>query len=107
MRQQPHGKVIRVAILDDHEVVLRGVVHLLEATPDTEVTGFSSRTPDFIALLRSERCDVALVDFLLSGDEMDGLNLVKFLRIRFPNTKIMVFPGMTTPLLSIFRCARG
>jgi len=53
--------------------------------------GAARNTPGFLSLLRAQVCDVALVDFSLSGNDMDGLNLVRFLRARFPDTKIVVF----------------
>jgi DNA-binding NarL/FixJ family response regulator len=92
-QEQSFRHLIRVAILDDHEVALRGVAQLLSTVPDMKVVGYFSRTFDLIALLKREECDVALVDFVLSEDDMDGLNMIRFIRIRFPRTKIIVFSG--------------
>jgi DNA-binding NarL/FixJ family response regulator len=83
----------RVAILDDHEVVLLGLSRLLEAAPDIDLIGALPRARDLIALLRREHCDIAVVDFVLAEHEMDGLNLIRHLAARFPDTKILVISG--------------
>jgi DNA-binding NarL/FixJ family response regulator len=59
--------VIRVFLLDDHEVVRRGIAATLEAEPDIEVVGEASSAADTIAEI--ERCDpdVAVLDVRL-GD---------------------------------------
>ncbi|WP_063900104.1 response regulator transcription factor [Burkholderia ubonensis] len=92
-QRQLLGHVIRVAILDDHEVALRGVAQILSAARDVRIIGFCSHTTDLIALLRREACDIAIVDFVLSENDMDGLNMIRFLRVRFPDTKVVVFSG--------------
>ena len=90
-RHMPLAPVIRVAVLDDHEVVLRGVTQELANSPDIQTIGAASSTADFMSLLRAQTCDIALIDFTLSEHDLDGLNLIRLLRARFPNTRIIVF----------------
>jgi DNA-binding NarL/FixJ family response regulator len=87
----PSRQNIRVAVLDDHEVVLRGVTQELAKAPDIEVIGALHNTEALTSLLRTQACDVAVLDFSLSGNDLDGINLIRFLRARFPDTKIILF----------------
>jgi two-component system, NarL family, response regulator DevR len=55
-------KVIRVFLLDDHEVVRRGLRDLLESDGDIEVIGESGTAQEATARIPALRPDVALLD---------------------------------------------
>lgn len=92
-RQRQLGQTIHVAILDDHEVVRLGLTQLFADVPDVTVVGAFAHAADLLAFLRTRRCDVALVDFLLNGRGMDGLCLIRHLASRFPDTRVMIVSG--------------
>jgi len=54
--------VIRVFLLDDHEVVRRGLVDLLQATGDIEVVGESASAQEATRRIPALRPDVAILD---------------------------------------------
>jgi two-component system, NarL family, response regulator DevR len=56
------GARIRVFLLDDHEVVRRGVRDLLEAEPDITVVGEAGTTASALARIPALRPDVAVLD---------------------------------------------
>jgi two-component system, NarL family, response regulator DevR len=56
---------IRVFLLDDHEVVRRGVRELLEAQPDFEVVGEAATAAEGLARIPPTTPDVAVVDMRL------------------------------------------
>ncbi len=56
---------IRVFLLDDHEVVRRGVRELLEAEPDIEVVGEAGTAADAVARIPASNPDVAVLDVRL------------------------------------------
>jgi len=56
---------VRVFLLDDHEVVRRGVRELLEVEPDFEVVGEAGTAEEAIARIPSALPDVAVVDMRL------------------------------------------
>jgi len=59
------GSVIRVFLLDDHEIVRRGLADLIELEPDMEVVGEASNTTDALIRIPAARPDVAVLDVRL------------------------------------------
>jgi DNA-binding NarL/FixJ family response regulator len=56
---------IRVFLLDDHEIVRRGVRELLEAQDDLEVVGEAATAEEGVARIPATKPDVAIVDMRL------------------------------------------
>ncbi len=74
---------IRVFLLDDHEVVRRGVHDLLDAEPDIEVVGEAGSVDHGLARGPALRPDVALLDVRLPDG--DGITVCRELRARMPD----------------------
>ncbi|MEU9076970.1 response regulator [Kitasatospora sp. NPDC004745] len=74
---------VRVFLLDDHEVVRRGVRDLLEAEPDIEVVGEAGTCAQAIARVPALRPDVAVLDVRLPDG--DGVTVCRELRDRMPD----------------------
>jgi DNA-binding NarL/FixJ family response regulator len=73
---------IRVFLLDDHEVVRRGVRDLLEADGDIEVVGEASTAAEALARVPAVRPDVAVLDVRLPDG--DGVTVCRELRSIMP-----------------------
>ena len=70
-------EVIRVLVVDDHELVRRGTVEALAEHSDIEVVGVASGESDGLELARAQNPQVALIDVrLVDGD---GLSLASSL----------------------------
>ena len=83
-------KPIRIALLDDHAVVRHGLAATLAAEANFEVVGIYARSRDLIAGLASALADLLLLDFSLNPDELDGVSLIRALRVKFPSCHILV-----------------
>jgi two-component system, NarL family, response regulator DevR len=70
--------MIRVFLLDDHEVVRRGVMQLLDAEADIEVVGEASTAAQGLARIPAVRPDVAILDVRLPDG--DGVSVCRDLR---------------------------
>jgi len=73
---------IRVFLVDDHEVVRRGVHDLLDAEPDIEVVGEAGTVGHALARGPALRPDVAILDVRLPDG--DGIGVCRELRSRVP-----------------------
>jgi DNA-binding NarL/FixJ family response regulator len=80
--------VIRVFLLDDHEVVRRGVGELLDNEPDLEVVGEASTAADALARVPAVRPDVAVLDVRLPDG--DGVTVCRELRSRLPELRCLM-----------------
>ncbi|MEU7019054.1 response regulator transcription factor [Streptomyces sp. NPDC046203] len=81
------GEPVRVFLLDDHEVVRRGVRDLLEAEPDIEVVGEASNAREALARVPATRPDVAVLDVRLgnaTGGDHEGVEVCRELRAELP-----------------------
>jgi DNA-binding NarL/FixJ family response regulator len=74
---------IRVFLLDDHEVVRRGVHDLLEAEPGLEVVGEAGTCAQALARVPALRPDVAVLDVRLPDG--DGITVCRELRSQLPD----------------------
>ncbi|MGW6914192.1 response regulator [Kitasatospora sp. NPDC054939] len=73
---------VRVFLLDDHEVVRRGVCDLLGTEPDIEVVGEAATCAQALARVPALRPDVAVLDVRLPDG--DGVTVCRELRDRMP-----------------------
>ncbi|WP_369029698.1 MULTISPECIES: response regulator [Streptomyces] len=73
---------IRVFLLDDHEVVRRGVHDLLNDEPDITVVGEAANVEQALARVPALRPDVAVLDVRLPDG--DGISVCRDLRSRMP-----------------------
>ena len=73
---------IKVFLLDDHEVVRRGLRDLLDTEPDIEVVGEAGTADHALARGPALRPDVAVLDVRLPDG--DGITVCRELRSRMP-----------------------
>ena len=73
---------IRVFLLDDHEVVRRGLADLLDAEPDISVVGDADTVEQALARGPAVRPHVAVLDVRLPDG--DGIGVCRELRSRMP-----------------------
>ena len=73
---------VRVFLLDDHEVVRRGVRELLEAEDDLEVVGEAGTAEEAYARIPATKPNVAILDVRLPDG--DGVEVCRELRSKHP-----------------------
>src|SRR3954470_7117403 len=80
--------MIRVFLLDDHEVVRRGLTALLESAPDIEIVGESGTAQEATRIIPALRPDVAVLDARLPDG--DGVTVCRDIRSRDPGIKALM-----------------
>jgi two-component system capsular synthesis response regulator RcsB len=101
---------LRVALLDDHAAILHGLAARLAQETDIDIVGAFSGSQEMIGALQSEPADFLLIDYALGNNDIDGHNLIRLLRIRFPKAKIIVtsaHDNQATVMLAIQAGASG
>jgi two-component system response regulator DevR len=82
------GNVVRVFLLDDHEIVRRGVKELLEAEGDLEVVGEAGTAAEALARIPPTRPDVAVLDVRLPDG--DGVQVCREIRSAHPEIQCLM-----------------
>ena len=78
----------RVLIVDDHPFMLRGLAQTINDQPDMLVCAEAGSIPEALEMAAAHQPDLAVVDISLG--EGSGIELVKEIKERWPNTKILV-----------------
>jgi DNA-binding NarL/FixJ family response regulator len=79
---------IRVLCVDDHPIVLDGVAAIVNLQPDMILAGAAATGLEGLERFVELRPDVALVDLRLP--DMSGFELIKKIKDRSPNARIIV-----------------
>jgi DNA-binding NarL/FixJ family response regulator len=79
---------IKVFLLDDHEIVRRGVRELLEAEPDIQVIGEAGTAAAALARIPALRPDVAVLDMRIPDG--DGVEVCREVRSRMPEVACLI-----------------
>jgi len=80
--------LIRVAVVDDHEMVRKGIISYLITEPEIELVGEASSGQDAVKLVLKERPDVVLMDLLMENGT--GIDATKEILKEYTNCKIII-----------------
>jgi DNA-binding NarL/FixJ family response regulator len=89
----PPGERIGVFVLDDQEIVRRGVRSLLEAEPDLLVVGEAGTASAALVQISALRPDVAVLDVRLPDG--DGVSVCREVRSRVPEVACLMFTAFS------------
>lgn len=85
--------LIRVLLVDDHQVVRRGLRTFLEVQPDIEVVGEAGDGDEGVARARELAPDVILMDVKMPGT--DGITALRRLREEGVKSRVLVVTSFT------------
>jgi two-component system response regulator DevR len=80
--------VTRIFLLDDHEIVRRGVADLLNSVPDFEVIGEAGSVAEALRRLPAAIPDVAILDGRLPDGS--GIEVCRIIREQNPDVKCLI-----------------
>jgi two-component system response regulator DevR len=85
--------MITVFLVDDHEVVRRGLADLLESDPELQVVGEAGTCSHALARILALRPDVAVLDVRLPDG--NGIELCRELKSRLPSLHCLILTSFT------------
>jgi two-component system response regulator DevR len=80
--------IIRVFLLDDHELVRRGIADLLSSAPDIEVVGEAGTAAEALRRIPAARPDVAVLDARLPDGS--GIDVCRDVRSSSPEIRCLI-----------------
>jgi DNA-binding NarL/FixJ family response regulator len=81
--------MVRILLADDHEVMRRGLHHLIEEQPGWELCAEAATGRQAVALAKEKKPDIAILDF--SMPELNGLAATRQIKKAVPQTEVLVF----------------
>ena len=87
MKKVGKGKA-RVFVVDDHPILRQGLAALVNQQPDLMICGEADDALTALKNMASSKPDVLIVDISLKG--MDGIELIKRMKIQYPDLAILV-----------------
>jgi two-component system, NarL family, response regulator DevR len=86
--------MVRVFLVDDHEVVRRGIIDLLESDPELEVVGEAGSVAEATARIPAAQPDVAVLDVRLPDG--NGIELCRDLLSDLPELRCLMLTSYTS-----------
>ncbi|MCU1717754.1 response regulator transcription factor [Pseudomonas sp. 5P_3.1_Bac2] len=90
---------ICVQLADDHPLTLIGMHTLLQAQSRLQVVAQAYGVEELLSNLQQQPCDILLTDFMMPGEQVDGLGLIRRLRNQYPQMAIVVVTMLDNPAL--------
>ena len=84
----PPARKNRIALVDDHPVVLEGLAQLINREDDLTVCATAGNAKDTLKALKKRQVDLVIVDMLLKNTT--GVQLTERLRSQYPSLHILV-----------------
>jgi len=84
----PEAQRLRIILVDDQQLLRRGLAMLLSTTPDIEVVAQAADGHEALAVIARHRPDVVLADVRMPG--MDGIELVAQSRLEHAGLPVLL-----------------
>lgn len=78
---------IKIAIVDDHQIVIDGIVALLYGHPELEVVAMDTSAQNMLLRMSNLKVDLLLTDIMMP--EMNGHDFATAVRKKYPEIKIL------------------
>ena len=84
---------IRVAVVEDHPLVLKAIVQELESQDNIKVVGTRTHGSELTQLVWESSPDVVVLDLRMSEGEFEPISAVEAVRQSYPDVQILVLTG--------------
>lgn len=88
---------LRIAVLDDHSLIQLALELRLSREADFKVVGVYANSQDLLSALSGLGVDLLILDYVLSDNELDGLNLLRMIRRRYPELLVLISSSAEKP----------
>ncbi|QZY94258.1 response regulator transcription factor [Pantoea dispersa] len=89
----------QIAVLDDHPLIGKAMQYRLAQEPQLDLAGAFAQRQQLMTFLQRQPIDILVLDYMLGEDQLDGLQMVKQLRLHYPQLKILVSSAVEKPAI--------
>ncbi len=89
----------QIAVLDDHPLICKAMQYRLAQEPQLDLAGAFAQRQQLMNFLQRHPLDILVLDYMLGEDQLDGLQMVKQLRLHYPQLKILVSSAVEKPAI--------
>ncbi|MDX9788042.1 MAG: PocR ligand-binding domain-containing protein [Desulfobacterales bacterium] len=82
-----NAPITRVLVVDDHQVMRKGLIKLISGQPEIQVTGEAANGREAIERVRQLKPDVIMMDVLMPV--MDGIEATRRIKIEMPEMRVI------------------
>ena len=87
------NRVVRVLLVDDHQIMLDGLQKLLESSGEFEIVGQARTGDQAVSLAIDHKPDVVVMDVILTG--RDGIDACREIKETVPDTRVLMLTADT------------
>jgi two-component system, NarL family, nitrate/nitrite response regulator NarL len=88
------SRKIRICVVDDHPLLLDGILHALRTAPDYEIIGTGQTKAEAIAMAKTLRPEIMLLDVGIAGG---GIEAAHHISRSNPDVKLIMFTASDRP----------
>lgn len=95
----------RIILVDDHAAVRSGYKRFIDSESDMVVVGEAGNADQAFVLLKTQPCDVLVLDISMPGQS--GLELIKRVRLKWPTLALVVLSMHDSPVVAAKALEQG
>ena len=80
--------ITKIILVEDHPIFRKGLVQLINNEKSMEVVGEAEDSVEALRIIKNEKPDLVIIDITLK--DRNGIELIKDVRLRFPDMLIIV-----------------
>ncbi|MBA7711071.1 Transcriptional regulatory protein DegU [subsurface metagenome] len=87
-KQKNNGKKAKILIVDDHSIVRKGLIQLINEEPDLVVCAEAENAAQALEAIEKKQIDLAIVDISLEGT--NGIQLTEKIKYQRPQLPVLI-----------------
>jgi len=88
-------KKIRVAIADDHPMVIDGLANYLNSVSNIEIVATTNKVSSVPKIVSERSPDILLMDYHFNNEEQTGMDMCEMIQKEYPCVKVIIISSFS------------
>lgn len=89
------NKKIKIAIADDHPMVIEGLMNYLDSVSNIEIVATTHKLSEVPKIVSELTPDILLMDYHFNNQELTGMDMCELILKDFPDTRIVIISSFS------------